>query len=156
MSNLIQSSPLLTFMNLNVYFLLMVYFQPYPIKPTVDLYEPFWVLSSLCIFPTLSNQAHCWPLWSFLCSFILSQPNLAQGKTWSWILNEWIFVEVWLPPCFSNSEFIWVWKGPVEMHEGWGKYFGASVWDGGCLVARDINESGISLTILLLWRVQLK
>ena len=99
-------------MNLSVYFLLMVYFQPYPIKPTVDLYEPFWVLSSLCIFPTLSNQAHCWPLWSFLCSFILSQPNLAQGKTWSWILNEWIFVEVWLPPCFFQLWIFMSMKGP--------------------------------------------
>ena len=31
-------------MNLSVYFPLFVYFQPYPIKPTVDLYEPFCVL----------------------------------------------------------------------------------------------------------------
>ena len=92
MSNLIQSSPLWTFMNLNVYFLLMVYFQPYPIKPTVDLYEPFCVLSSLDKCPTLSNQVHCAPVWIFLITFLsLYISNLIRSRPLLTFMNLSVF-----------------------------------------------------------------
>ena len=162
LSNQAHCGPVWSFVNLSVYSLLMVYFQPYPITPNVDLYEPFCVLSSLDKCPTLSNQVHCGPLWTLMYTFISWQiSNLIQSSPlWTfmdlsvyfllmvyfqpypikptvdlyepfWVLSFchsptgpkgkhvdefWINRFLWrLPSCFSNSEFIWVWKGPVEM-----------------------------------------